>query len=94
MLVALQLVGAAATPLNFTVLVPCVPPKLLPVIVTDVPTTPDVGLRLLMLGVETLELFTVTLILALLAVLFDVSVATAFSVCEPLAVFVVSHENT
>jgi hypothetical protein len=94
MLVALQLVGAAATPLNFTVLAPCVPPKLLPVIVTDVPTTPDVGLRLLMLGVETLELFTVTLILALLAVLFDVSVATAFSVCEPLAVFVVSHENT
>ena len=40
MLVALQLVGVAAVPLNVTVLVPCVAPKFVPVIVTEVPTTP------------------------------------------------------
>src|SRR5213082_3065612 len=50
MLVAAQLVGVAAVPLNVTVLVPCVIPKLAPVIVTDMPTNPDVGFRLAMLG--------------------------------------------
>jgi len=53
MLVALQLVGVAAVPLNFTVLVPCVAPKFAPVIVTDVPTNPDVGFTLVMLGAGT-----------------------------------------
>ena len=43
--VAFQLVGVAVTPLNVTVLVPCVAPKLVPVIVTEVPTGPDVGDR-------------------------------------------------
>src|SRR5439155_11392084 len=51
--VALQLVGVAAVPLNFTVLVPCVAPKFPPVIVTDVPTNPDAGFRLVMLGAGT-----------------------------------------
>src|SRR5713101_7957506 len=50
MLVALQLVGVAAVPLNVTVLVPCVAPKFVPVIVTDVPTTPEIGFKLVMLG--------------------------------------------
>jgi len=50
MLVALQLVGTPAVPLNFTVLVPCVAPKFVPVIVTGVPTGPDVTLRPTMLG--------------------------------------------
>ena len=50
MLVALQLVGVAATPLNVTVLVPCEAPRLAPEIVTGLPTGPEVGLRLLMLG--------------------------------------------
>jgi hypothetical protein len=50
MLVALQLAGVAVTPLNFTVLVPCVAPKFAPLIVTDVPTAPDVGFKLVMLG--------------------------------------------
>src|SRR5260370_5555141 len=50
MLVAPQLVGVAATPLNVTVLVPCVAPKFAPLIVTDAPTNPDVGLKLVMLG--------------------------------------------
>ena len=44
MLVALQLVGVARAPLNFTVLVPAVVPKLAPVIVTAVPVAPDSGL--------------------------------------------------
>jgi len=48
--VALQLVGVAAVPLNVTVLVPCVDPKFVPVPVTDVPTGPDVGDKLVMLG--------------------------------------------
>jgi len=51
MLVALQLVGVAEVPLNVTVLVPCVDPKFVPVIVTDVPTAPNVGDKLAMLGV-------------------------------------------
>ena len=49
-LVALQLVAVAAIPLNVTVLVPCVTPKFAPVIVTDVPISPDVGFKLVMLG--------------------------------------------
>src|SRR5262249_58682498 len=50
MRVAAQLVGVAVVPLNSTVLVPCVEPKFAPVIVTDVPTGPVVGDRLVMLG--------------------------------------------
>ena len=49
--VALQLpIVVAVVPLNFTVLVPWVEPKFNPVIVTDAPTAPEVGDRLLMLG--------------------------------------------
>jgi hypothetical protein len=43
MLVADQLEGVAAVPLNVTVLVPCVAPRFVPVIVTTVPTDPLVG---------------------------------------------------
>jgi len=50
MLVALQLVGVAVVPLNFTVLVPFVEPKFVPVIVTDAPTRADVGFKLVILG--------------------------------------------
>src|SRR5258708_8077856 len=53
MLVALQFIGVAAVPLNFTVLVPCVAPKFAPLIVTDAPTNPEVGFRLVILGAET-----------------------------------------
>ena len=49
-LVALQLAGVDTTPLKVTVLVPCEVPKFVPVIVTEVPTGPDVGLRLVMVG--------------------------------------------
>jgi hypothetical protein len=52
--VAVQLpMVVAAVPLNFTVLVPCVVPKFVPVIVTDAPTAPVVGDRLVMLGAAT-----------------------------------------
>jgi hypothetical protein len=50
MLVALQLAGVAVTPLNLTVLVPCVAPKFAPLIVTDVPTAPEDGVRPVMLA--------------------------------------------
>jgi hypothetical protein len=50
MLVPLQLVGIATVPLKLTVLVPCAVPKFAPVIVTEVPTKPDVGDRLAILG--------------------------------------------
>jgi hypothetical protein len=53
MLVALQLVTVAVVPLKLTVLVPCVGPKLVPVIVTGAPTVPEVGDTLVMLGVPT-----------------------------------------
>jgi hypothetical protein len=49
-LVALQLVTVAVVPLNFTVLLPCVDPKVVPVIVTEAPTAPEVGDRLVILG--------------------------------------------
>lgn len=55
MLVALQLVGVADTPLNATMLVPCDAPKLVPVIVTGVPTGPLLLLRLVMLGDVTVK---------------------------------------
>jgi len=50
MLVALQLVTVATTPLNVNVLVPCVDPKYAPVIVTTVPSGPDVGFILVIAG--------------------------------------------
>src|SRR5206468_2669265 len=78
MLVALQLVGTAAVPLNVTVLVPCVAPKFAPAIVTEAPANPDVGFRLVMFGDGT-----VTVKLApLLAT--PPTVTTTFPVVAPL----------
>jgi S-methylmethionine-dependent homocysteine/selenocysteine methylase len=52
MLVALQLViDVAVVPLNVTALVPCVEPKVVPVIVTTLPIVADVGDTLVMPGV-------------------------------------------
>lgn len=51
MLVELQFeIVAAGVPLNVTVLDPTDEPKFVPVMVTDVPTAPDVGLKFVMLG--------------------------------------------
>jgi hypothetical protein len=50
MLVSLQLVALAAAPLKLTVLVPCVAPKLVPVMVTEVPAGPEVGLMAVICG--------------------------------------------
>jgi hypothetical protein len=43
MLVSLQLVGDALTPLKVMVLLPCVAPKVVPVIVSGSPAAPDPG---------------------------------------------------
>ena len=51
MLFADQVVGVAAVPLNVTVLLPWVAPKLLPLIVTAVATGPLDGERLVSVGV-------------------------------------------
>jgi hypothetical protein len=52
--VAFQVLAVpAAVPLNVTVLVPCVPPKFVPVIVTALATCPDAGFRLVMPGPAT-----------------------------------------
>jgi len=53
MLVALQLVGVVYVPLKLTVPLPCVAPKLLPVIVTEAPTTPEVADSVLIAGAGT-----------------------------------------
>src|SRR5262245_35519530 len=45
-LVELQLVTPAMTPLKVTVLVPWDAPKLVPLIVTEVPTGPELGIKL------------------------------------------------
>src|SRR5579859_5226682 len=50
MLLAFQLVGFAVVPLKVTVLVPCVAPKFAPDTVTEVPTGPEPGLKLVMFG--------------------------------------------
>ncbi len=55
MLVALQLVGIAAAPLKLTVLLPCNAPKFVPVIVTDVPATPEAEFRLAIFGTKAVE---------------------------------------
>jgi hypothetical protein len=47
-----QLVGVAGVPSKVTVLVPCKAWKFVPAIVTDAPTAPEFGDRLLMLGVD------------------------------------------
>jgi hypothetical protein len=47
---ALQLVGVATVPLNRTTLAPCVAPKFAPLMVTGVPTFPNVGDSVVMLG--------------------------------------------
>ena len=51
--VALQLVIVAVVPLNVTVPLPCVEPKFVPVIVTDVPTGPDVTDSFVIFGAGT-----------------------------------------
>jgi hypothetical protein len=76
MLVALQLVGVAVVPLNLTVLVPCVALKFAPVIVTDAPTNPEVGLNPVILGAG-------TVIVTLAEAVFVVS---AFETAETLNV--------
>ncbi len=64
MLLADQVSGVAAVPLNVTVLVPAVAPKLLPLIVTAVPTCPVDGERLVSVGVGVADTVNVNALLA------------------------------
>src|SRR5712692_7948087 len=48
--IGLQLVAFAGVPLKLTMLDPCVCPKFVPVIVTEIPTGPEVGDRLVRTG--------------------------------------------
>lgn len=50
-----QVVGVAATPLNVTELLPCVVPRLMPLIVTLVPRAPTLGLSPVILGLVTVN---------------------------------------
>jgi len=77
--VALQLVGTPAVPLKVTVLVPCMAPRFVPLIVTAVPTGPDVGLRLVMLGAAAAATVKFTPLLAT-----PPTVTTTFPVVAPL----------
>jgi hypothetical protein len=87
MLVALQLVGTAPTPLNATVLVPCVAPKFAPVIVTEAPTSPELGFKLVMLGTVRAG-FTVSIAAALVTV--PAVLLTTTSKVDPLSEVVVA----
>jgi hypothetical protein len=78
MLAALQLVGVPAVPLNVTVLGPWVAPKFVPVIVTGVPTVPDVGFRVVMLGAGTVTVKITPLLAA------PPAVTTTFPVVAPV----------
>ena len=69
-----QLVTVASIPLNVTVLVPCVDPKLEPLIVTDCPMGPEFVDKLEMLGTKS----TVNVAL-LLCVVTPVPFATTFT---------------
>jgi hypothetical protein len=86
MLVVLQLVTVAAVPLKLTVLVPWEDPKFEPVIVTAVPTGPDVGDRLVMLG-ATGAAFTVKV--AAVLVMFPTELLTTTRNVAPLSALVV-----
>jgi len=75
MLVSLQLVTVAVVPLNFTVLEPWLDPNVVPVIVTEAPTAPEVRERLVMFGT--------TVKLTPLLVLLE-TVTTTFPVVAPV----------
>lgn len=76
--VALQLVGLAVVPLNVTVLVPWVDAKFAPVMVTEAPTGPDVGKRLLILGAGVVTVKEMPLLAC------PLTVTTTFPVLAPL----------
>ena len=78
MLVALHAVGVPVVPLNATLLLPCVAPKFAPATVMEVPTAPEVGLRLVILGGETVTVKPTPLLLC------PPTVTTTLPVVAPL----------
>ncbi|MGH7484343.1 MAG: hypothetical protein ACREMY_01915 [bacterium] len=83
MLVAFQLVGCDATPLNVTVLVPCEVPKFVPVIVTEVFTWPAFGFIAVIPGAETLNVTE-------LSVLVEAVFATPLAVTTPAGIVAIT----
>lgn len=77
MLVGLQLVGVMVVPLYVTALVPCEAPKFAPEIMTEVPTGPLAGLKLVIVGGKVTVNSTPLLATAL-------TVTTTFPVVAPL----------
>jgi hypothetical protein len=92
--VAVQLpIAVAVVPLNATVLVPCVVPKFVPVIVTDAPTAPVVGDKLVMLGAgttvnDTPLLFTPPAVTTTLPVVVPVGTVATIDVAVQLVIVV------
>lgn len=91
--VALQLAGVAEVPLNVTALVPCVGAKFVPVMMIEVPATPEVGERLVMLGGGntvkfTLLLFTPLAFTTTLPVVAPVGTLTTIDVALQLPIVV------
>ena len=62
MLLALQILGVAATPLKVTVLVPCVAPNPVPLMVTEVPTAPELGVMPVICGAPALTVKLIALL--------------------------------
>jgi hypothetical protein len=88
MLVVLQLVGVAEVPLNATVLDAWLAPKFVPVIVTEVATAPDVGLRLVMVGALALTVNVTPLLAAPPTVTTTLPVVAALGTLTTIAVAV------
>ena len=85
-MVSLQLAGTASAPLKATVLEPCDAPKLFPVMVTAVPTEPEVGAKLVMAGADAGE----TVRVAGLLVALPAELLTTTSNVEPSSAVVVA----
>jgi hypothetical protein len=77
MLFALQLLGVARMPLNLTLPVPCGAPKLAPLIVTVVPTGPELGASDVIDGAAATPPVTVTLLNEAVAAVAAVWLVTA-----------------
>src|SRR5689334_13267884 len=91
MLVSLQFVGFALVLLKVTLLVLWVPPKFTPLMVTEVPTGPDVGLMLFMFGPVLTVKFTLLLTTPLMFTTTGPEVApigTGTRICESAQLFV------
>jgi hypothetical protein len=84
-LVALHTVAVAFVPLNLTLLLPWVEPKFVPATVTDVPTAPELGLKLVIVGAAAAVTVKLTPLLA-----WPPTVTTTFPVVAPVGTVTVT----